>query len=112
MINIERVKYLYGLGYNAVEISKQIGANVEATRKCIQRNLGNIKDKHEMAIVQRKETLRAINYEANKYISDKSFIQKNRTAYKTLSSGDIVINKKVAPVVPWDMPRRLVNEFK
>lgn len=112
MLDKERVKVLYVRGYNAVEIAKKETANVEAVRKCIQRNFNHLKKKHEIAVTQRRETLKAVNYEATKFISDKSFIQKNRSAYKTLSNGDIVVNKEVAPVVPWDMPKRLVNENK
>ena len=112
MIDIDRVKGLYLKGYEAPEISKKIGATVEATRKWIQRNLGDLKREHIIAVTQRKEAIKAVNYEAKKYISDRSFILKNRSAYKTKENGDIVINKDVVPVVTWDMPRGLVNEFK
>lgn len=109
-IDKNQVKELYLLGYNANEIAKKLKYNVESIRKCIQRNFNHLKNEHEIAVIQRREALKAVNYEANKYISDSAFIKKNRSIYKTNLDGDIVINKKVAPVVTWDTPRRLVNE--
>lgn len=112
MLNKGIVRELYLKGYNAVEISKQIKAEVEAIRKCIQRNFSNLNYNHRIAIVQRKEEIRAVNYESKRYISDKSFILKNRSIYKTRSNGDIVINKNVSGTVTWDTPKRLSNENK
>lgn len=112
MLDKEIVRSFYVNGYNAVEIAKKISSNVETVRKCIQRNFGDLRLKHEIAVVQRKEELKAINYESNRYISDRSFILKNRSIYKTIPNGDIVINREVAPVTTWDTPRRLVNENK
>ncbi len=111
-IDKNQIRELYLEGYNANEISKKLKCNIEAVRKCIQRNFNNLRYKHEIAVVQRRETLRAVNYEANKFIGDSAFIKKNRSIYKTIADGDIVINKEVAPVVTWDTPRRLVNENK
>lgn len=112
LLDKDLVRSFYLKGYNAVEIAKKVSSNTETVRKCIQRNFGNLKLKHEIAVLQRKEELKATNYEANRYMSDKSFVLKNRSIYKTLPNGDIVINKEVAPVVTWDTPRRLVNENK
>lgn len=112
MLNKDIIKNLYLKGYNATEISKKVSSNVETIRKCIQRNFGDSKLKHEIAVIQRKEELKATNYEANRYINDRSFILKNRSIYKTLPNGDIVLNKEVAGVVTWDTPRRLTNENK
>lgn len=114
MIDKDKVKGLYLKGYNASQIAKQLKYNIETVRKCIQRNYSSPKDrdKHSIGIVEQKETLRAINYEANRYMSDKSFILKNRSIYETKANGDIVLNRKVAPVISWDTPRRLNNENK
>lgn len=103
---------LYLQGYNATEIAKKLNKSVEAIRKCIQRNYSHLKERHKISTIARKETVRAVNYEANKFISDRSFIKKNRSIYRTKENGDIVVNKKVAPVVTWDTPRRLKNENK
>ena len=45
-------------------------------------------------------------------MSDKTFILKNRSIYKTEKDGDIVLKKDIGCAVPWDVPRRLTNEFK
>ena len=113
MIDKDKVRVLYLRGYNAVEIAGKIGAGVEATRKCIQRNFWSLKKQHDEAVKKiQREIVRAVNYESKKYISDRSFIQKNRNAYKTLPDGDIVIDRNVVPNPTWDMPKRLVNPHK
>ena len=112
MLDKERITTLYLKGYNAVEIAKNMNVNKESVRKCIQRNLGNLKLKHDIAVAQRKDSLRAIKYESKKYISDRAFILSNRSAYKTLDNGDIVLNREVAGAVTDDIPTRLVNENK
>lgn len=112
MLDKEAVRIFYLSGYNAVEIAKKTGGEVEAIRKCIQRNYRHLKHNHERVVLQRKEELKAIRYESKKYISDKSFVLKNRSVYKTLPNGDIVLNKEVAGTVTWDTPRRLPNDNK
>lgn len=112
MLNRERVKELYLKGLKAPEIAKKLESNKDTVKKFIQRNFDNLKLEHEIAVVQRREVLKAVNYEANRYIGDSTFIKKNRSIYKTNINGDIVINKEIAPVVTWDTPRRLVNENK
>lgn len=111
-MNKAEIKQLYLKGYNAVEISKKVSASVEAVRKCIQRNFKDLKYEHDIAVIQRKEQLRAINYESNRYISDRAFILSNRSIYKTLSNGDIVLNKDIAGIVTTDTPKRLINDNK
>ncbi|WP_125006713.1 DNA-binding response regulator, partial [Clostridium tagluense] len=102
--------YLDGL--TATEIARKLKFNKDTVKKCIQRNFNDLKHKHEIAVIRRRECVRTVNYEANRYIGDSAFIKKNRSIYKTNHNGDIVINKEVAPVVTWDTPRRLVNENK
>lgn len=114
-IDKEKVKKLYlEDGLKAPEIAKKLGYNSETVKKCIQRNFQGYKDqyKHKVAVIKRKEALRAVNSEANRYITPRAFIKKNRTAYKTKENGDIVIDREIAPVVPWDMPRCLKNEYE
>lgn len=108
----ERIKKLYLHGYNAKQISKIMGKSLDSTRKYIQRNFKHIKVRHEQSVRTRKEALKVLDYEAKRYISDKSFIEKNRSIYQTKANGDIVINKSVAPVVTKDTPKRLNNEYK
>ncbi|MBV4417456.1 terminase gpP N-terminus-related DNA-binding protein [Clostridium tyrobutyricum] len=107
-----QVKTLYLEGFTTPEIARKLSAKKDTVKKCIQRNFGYLKHSHNMAAKRRKEVVRAVNYESNKYMGDSTFIKKNRSIYKTKPNGDIVLNKKVAPVVTWDTPRRLANENK
>lgn len=112
ILDKEQVRKFYLEGLTSSEIAKKLKANKETIKKCIQRNFSNLKHKHEIVKVQRREVIKATNYEANKYIGDSAFIKKNRSIYKTNTNGDIVIDKEVAPVTTWDTPKRLVNENK
>ncbi|APM41323.1 helix-turn-helix domain containing protein [Clostridium kluyveri] len=112
VLNKEEVKILYLDGLTAPEIARKLNVKKDTVEKCIQRNFSNLKYKHRVALTCRREVVKAVNYEANKYISDSAFVEKNRSIYKTNPDGDIVINKEVAPVVTWDTPRRLANENK
>ena len=114
-IDKEKVKKLYlKEGLKAPEIAKKLNYSLEAVKKCIQRNFNKYEYKyeHKVSVIKWKEAFRAVNSEANRYITPRAFIKKNRTAYKTKENGDIVINKEIAPVVPWDMPRCLKNEYE
>ena len=111
-LNKEIIKKLYLEGLKAPEIAKKLNLKKDTIKKCIQRNFNNLKYEHEIAAIRRCEVIKAINYEANKFMGDSTFIKKNRSIYKTKLDGDIVINKEVAPVVTWDTPRRLINENK
>lgn len=111
-LNKDKVKKLYLDGLKAPEIAKRLESDKDTIKKCIQRNFKDLRHKHDIAVIQRRETIKATNYEANKYMGDRTFIRKNRSIYKTKPDGDIVINKEVAPVVTWDTPKRLVNENK
>lgn len=111
MLDKEVVRELYLKGYNAVEIAKKLHGETESVRKCIQRNFGDLKWKHEVAVSQKREEAKAVKYESNRYISDRSFILKNRSVYKTLTNGDIVLNREISGAVTWDTPRRLANEL-
>ncbi|MBP3931688.1 MAG: DNA-binding response regulator [Peptostreptococcaceae bacterium] len=112
----ELVKQLYANGLNAREISEQLNENKSAVNKCIQRNFKDLKPIH---LKNRKylkfyedEVKKITKYESKQYMSDKTFILKNRSIYKTEKDGDIVLKKDIGCAVPWDVPRRLTNEFK
>ena len=107
-INKNEVGKLYITGYDARQISEILCVNV----KCIQRNYSHFRNRHQEALRERKDSIKAINYECNRFISDKSFIQKNRSIYKTKENGDIVLNEDLGYIFTADTPRRLNNEFK
>ena len=115
-MNKELVKQLYCNGLNAREISQQLGVNKSAVNKCIQRNFKDLKPIH---LENRKhlkfyenEVRKITKYESKQYMSDKTFILKNRSLYETKENGDIVLKKDIDYKIPWDVPRRLNNELK
>ena len=115
-MNKELVKQLYCNGLNAREISQQLGVNKAAVNKCIQRNFKDLKPIHLENRKQFKfyenEVRKITKYESKQYMSDKTFILKNRSLYETKKDGDIVLKKNIGCAIPWDVPRRLTNEFK
>lgn len=110
MVDKARVEKMYREGYNASQIAKSVASTKAAIQKYIQRNLKDLKDMHDEAVTVRKGAIKALNYESNRFISDRSFILKNRSIYITKANGDIVLNKKVAPEVTFDTPRILKNQ--
>jgi predicted XRE-type DNA-binding protein len=115
-LNKELVKQLYCNGLNAREISEHLNVNKSSVNKCIQRNFKEFKSIH---LKNRKhlkfyenEVRKITKYESKQYMSDKTFILKNRSLYETKEDGDIVLKKNIGCAIPWDVPRRLTNEFK
>ena len=115
-MNKELVKQLYGNGLNAREISQQLGVNKAAVNKCIQRNFKDLKpinlENRKQFKFYENEVRKITKYESKQYMSDKTFILKNRSLYETKKDGDIVLKKNIGCAIPWDVPRRLTNEFK
>lgn len=112
MLDKQKVKELYLEGKNYYSIANILKANPETVRKCIYRNLREFRSSHEAEKIRRKEVDRITRFESKQYISDKSFIMKNRSIYKTNLEGDIILNRRVAPIISFDTPRRLTNENK
>lgn len=115
-MNKELVGQLYCNGFNAKEIADQLKLNKEAVKTCIRRNFKDLKPIHLKNRKQLKfyenEVRKITKYESRQYMSDKTFILKNRSIYETKKDGDIVLKKNIGCVIPWDVPRRLTNEFK
>lgn len=115
-MNKELVKQLYSNGFNAREISEELNVNKAAVNKCIQRNFKDLKPIHLKNRKQLKfyenEVRKITKYESKQHMSDKTFILKNRSLYETKKDGDIVLKKDIDCAIPWDVPRRLANEFK
>ena len=106
----EKVKKLYLLGYTIKEISKIVAAKETTVKVCINRNFKAFRKEHFYSNKARKEALKAINYEAKKDMGDKAFVESNMSIYKMKKTGDIIINKEVAPVTTYDTPKRLSKE--
>lgn len=110
IIDKELVKKLYlDEGLNASEIAKKLNYNTKSVEKCIQRNFSKNKLDHRKVRIQKKETEKAINYQATRCMSDSTFIKKNPSIYKTIENGDIIVN---APeeTLTWDVPKILKND--
>lgn len=114
-----KIEELYLKGFNASQITNILNSDLEdkkikreTIQKHIQRNLLDKKMQHNIKVLENKEAIKAVNYEATRCMSDKSFISKNKSIYKTKKNGDIIIDKDIAPVITWDTPRRLNNENK
>lgn len=115
-MNKELVAQLYCNGLNAREIAEQCKLNKEAVKTCIRRNFKDLKPIHLKNRKQFKfyenEVRKITKYESKQHMSDKTFILKNRSLYETKKDGDIVLKKDIDCAIPWDVPRRLANEFK
>ncbi len=109
----DKIRELYLAGVNAKEISKRIDKSDDAIRKYIQRNLKHLKEVHERELRRTKEILSKTKFECGQLISNNSFFKSNRSIYKLNSKGDLVIDKRVAPVVSFDTPKKIKkNIFK
>ncbi|WP_194189641.1 hypothetical protein [Clostridium chrysemydis] len=119
----DRIKDLYIRGYNSKQISEIINyenrdnlefkkTNREAVKKYVYKYFKEYKDIHLKNAVSKKEALKAVNYESKRYLSDKSFILKNRSAYYTKLNGDIVLKDEMKDFSTIDMPKILKNENK
>ena len=115
-MNKELVRQLYANGLNAREISEELNVNKSAVNKCIQRNFKDLKPIHlknrKCLKFYENEVRKITKYESKQYMSDKTFILKNRSLYETKEDGDIVLKKDIGYSIPWDVPRKLINEFK
>lgn len=109
MLDKQKVKELYLEGKNYYSIANILKANPETVRKCIYRNLREFRSSHEAEKIRQKEINRITRYESKSYMSDITFIKKNRSAYKTDIKGNIILDKSVAPIVTFDTPVRLAN---
>ncbi|WP_061342938.1 hypothetical protein [Clostridium botulinum] len=109
MLDKIRVKEYYLKGYSYNKIASILKEKPETIKKCIQRNLKEFRKSHTAEKIRKKEVDRITRQESKKYMSDKDFIKRNRSIYKTKKNGDIVLNKDV--VVTFDTPKRLINEY-
>lgn len=103
------IEKLYLAGVDAKEISRRIGKSVDAVRKYIQRNLKDLKEKHEAEKERTREVLRKTKWECSQEISNSNFAKFNRSIYKQARNGDLILDRKVAPVVTFDTPTRITK---
>ena len=103
------IEKLYLAGVDAKEISRRIGKSVDAIRKYIQRNLKDLKEKHEAEKERTRAVLRKTKWECSQEISNSNFAKFNRSIYKQARNGDLILDRKVAPVVTFDTPTRITK---
>lgn len=112
----------YNAGYTYEEIARFMFMSTN-TIKTIVNNWINSLPSHSQEFVRKnhrikkgakKETIKAIDYEAKKEIGDKAFILKNRSAYNTKENGDIILKSEneLGCKTTYDTPKRFVNESK
>ena len=109
MLNKEKVKELYLLGYNSKEIAKKMGVKQETTKKCIQRNFKECAMEHKKKRLERQDCIRAINSTNNKYIGTEQLIKWNCQSYKYVN--DVLIFDRSRGEIPGDMPSRVKREI-
>lgn len=104
----EKIKKMYIAGIDAVEIKKRLKwYSLNSIRAYIQRNLKEYKDIHDRNYKYNKEILRKTKWECSQEIGNVAFGKVNRSIYKVAANGDLVVNKKVAPIVTFDTPNRI-----
>lgn len=109
MLDKEKVKELYLEGYGPSQISNILNCKPETVRKCIERNFKQFKSSHLATQIRNKEIDRITRHESKQYMSDATFIKKNRSIYKTNNDGDLIIDINVAPVITFDTPITFKN---
>ncbi|MDU2702394.1 MAG: hypothetical protein E7C47_09665 [Veillonella sp.] len=104
----EQIKKMYIAGVDAVEIKRRLKwYSLNSIRAYIQRNLKEYKNIHESNYKYNKEILRKTKWECSQEIGNVAFGKVNRSIYKVAANGDLIVNKKVAPIVTFDTPNRI-----
>ncbi|EDT14246.1 response regulator transcription factor [Clostridium perfringens] len=112
----------YNSGYTYEEIAKFMFMSVNTVKTIVNTWIKNlpttsqnfVRLKHKVEKNAKKETLKAINYEATREMGDKAFVLKNRSVYRTRENGDIILKKEneLECKVTWDTPKRLNNDSR
>ena len=76
---------------------------------CLASDLKDLKEKHEAEKERTREVLRKTKWECSQEISNSNFAKFNRSIYKQARNGDLILDRKVAPVVTFDTPTRITK---
>lgn len=106
----KKAEELFNQGYRAFEIAMMLNCKADTVRQFIHRHMRECRKAHLAEKFRRKEIDRITRREAKQYMSDKSFIEKNRSIYETDIDGNIVLKQEAKEIVSFDTPRRLTNE--
>ena len=112
----------YNSGFTYAEIAKFMFMSVNSVKTIVNTWIKNlpttsqdfVRRKHQIEKNAKKETTKAINYEATREMGDKAFVLKNRSIYKTRENGNIVLKSEneLECKVTWDTPKRLNNDSR
>lgn len=110
---------LFHEGLSNREIAKKINRTFEATKKRVQKlkkEFGLKEKTRKLKQIEKKEILKSLKHESNKYMSDRSLVKSSLSAYKSNSKGDLVLDIKKAEedrcVFTLDMPKAILNNDK
>lgn len=113
----EKLIYFFEKGYYARDIARKLNRTKEAVQKRIQmfKKKDIISEKErELKQIEIREIKKAINSENNSYLSNRETIRACRSAYKSNSKGDLVLDSEKAKeqgfAFPLDMPYTRINE--
>ena len=112
----------YNSGFTYEEIAKFMFMSVNTIKTIVNTWIKNlpttsqefVRRKHWIEKNAKKETTKAINYEATREMGDKAFVLKNRSIYKTRENGNIILKSEneLECKVTWDTPKRLNNDSR
>lgn len=114
----EKVIRLFKQGYVAQEIARKVDRTKGSVIKRIQKlkaeeRIINVREiDRKIKRLERKEEIKAINYEANRHMSNRAMVLSNPSVYINNSKGDLVLNKDNGYEYSFDMPRSLINTEK
>ena len=112
----------YNSGFTYAEIAKFMFMSINTVKTIVNTWIKNlpttsqefVRRKHQIEKNAKKETVKAVNYEATMEMGDKAFILKNRSIYNTKKNGNITLKSEneLECKVTWDTPRRLNNDSR
>ena len=105
-LNKEEVKKHYINGFTAIQIANKVGATVASVEKCISRNLKDYKEEHLINKRWKMETLKVLDKNNDKCISDFSLLKMNRQSYNYDSNYNLIFNEERG-ARPNDVPKKI-----
>ena len=113
-------KYKKGFTHKEIAVILNLKENTVKTKvnrtlnKMTDREQMDLREQHNLNKLERRDIKRALNYECNKEIGNRAFIESNRSIYKTRENGNIVLksSKELGCNVTWDTPKNLINDAR
>lgn len=113
-------KYKKGFTHKEIAVILNLKENTVKTKvnrtlsKMTEREQIDLREQHNLNKLERRDIKRALNYECNKEIGNRAFIESNRSIYKTRKNGNIVLKSRdeLSCQITWDTPIGLNNDSK